>query len=183
MKILEDKIILVTGGSAGIGLECVKAYVKAGAKVAFVGLDQASVDETAELIGAPHMGICADVTQAREVESAIQKTVAVFGRLDAIHNNAGLASPSKPLHETTDDEWIRLLDTNMKSVLLTTRYGYPHLKESAGCILNTSSLVGEIGQGNHAAYAATKGAINALTKSMAIDYASVGIRVNSVMPA
>ncbi|HBI87575.1 MAG TPA: hypothetical protein DDY75_06760 [Sphingobacterium sp.] len=126
MKILEDKIILVTGGSAGIGLECVKAYVKAGAKVAFVGLDQASVDETAELIGAPHMGICADVTQAREVESAIQKTVAVFGRLDAIHNNAGLASPSKPLHETTDDEWIRLLDTNMKSVLLTTRYGYPH---------------------------------------------------------
>ncbi len=183
VKTLEDKIILITGGTAGIGLECVKAYVKAGAKVAFIGLGQGSVDATAELIGAPHIGICGDVTQAREVDLAIQKTIAVFGRLDAIHNNAGLASPAKPLHETTDDEWTRLLETNMKSVLLTTRYGYPHLKESAGCILNTSSLVGDIGQENHAAYAATKGAINALTKSMAIDYAPVGIRVNSVMPA
>jgi NAD(P)-dependent dehydrogenase (short-subunit alcohol dehydrogenase family) len=183
VKTLDDKIILITGGSAGIGLECVKAYVKAGAKVAFIGIDQASVNEVSELIGRPHIGICADVTQAREVDLAIQQTVAVFGRIDAIHNNAGLASPSKPLHETTDDEWCKLLDTNMKSILLTTRYGYPYLKESGGCILNTSSLVGDIGQENHAAYAATKGAVNALTKSMAIDYAAVGIRVNSVMPA
>ena len=183
MKTLENKIILITGGSAGIGLACVKAYVKAGAKVAFIGIDQASVDAAANLIGMPHIGICADVTQAREIDLAVQRTIAVFGRLDAIHNNAGIASPSKPLHETTDDEWDRLLDTNMKSILLTTRYGYPYLKESGGCILNTSSLVGDIGQENHAAYVATKGAVNALTKSMAIDYAPFGIRVNSVMPA
>lgn len=183
MNSLENKVILVTGGTAGIGLECVKAYVKAGATVAFIGVDEESVATTKALIGGVHLGICADITQAAEVKLAIGEIIAVFGRLDAIHNNAGLASPSKPLHETTDDEWSQLLDTNIKSILLTTRYGYPFLKDTGGCILNTSSLVGDIGQENHAAYAATKGAVNALTKSMAIDYAAVGIRVNSVMPA
>lgn len=183
MKVLADRVILITGGTAGIGLACAQAYADAGARVAFIGLDQASVDETAELMGDGHLGIKADVSNDEEVAAAIRKIINSFGRLDAIHNNAGIASPSKPLHETSDQEWDNLMAVNMKSILLTTRHGYPHLKASKGCILNTGSLVGSIGQENHAAYAATKGAVNALTKAMAIDYAADGIRVNSVLPA
>ena len=183
LNTLKDKVILVSGGTAGIGLSCAQAYAKAGAKVVFIGLDQKSVAAVGELLGAPHLGICADISQEEEVKAVVDQTIATFGRLDAIHNNAGLASPSKPLHDTSVQEWGRLFDINVKSILLTTKYGFSHLKNAKGCILNTSSLVGEIGQENHAAYAATKGAVNALTKAMAIDYASLGIRVNSVMPA
>jgi NAD(P)-dependent dehydrogenase (short-subunit alcohol dehydrogenase family) len=115
----------------------------------------------------------------RTIEYALDK----YGRIDAVHNNAGIAHPVKPLHETTTQEWDDLFAINIKSVLYTTRYAFAALRETRGCILNTSSLVGEIGQDAHAAYSATKGAMNALTKSMALDYAPFHIRVNAVAPA
>jgi len=180
---LHHKIIVLTGGADGIGWECAKAYSKAGAIVCILDKNPIAKNKLNELETAQKIAITCNLVNENEVESAFKAIIQKFGNIDAIHNNAGIAHPSKTLDQTTDAEWDLLMNVNLKSILYTTRYSIEHLKKTKGCILNTSSMVGTIGQDNHAAYVATKGAINALTKAMALDYAPYQIRVNAVSPA
>jgi NAD(P)-dependent dehydrogenase (short-subunit alcohol dehydrogenase family) len=134
--LLKNKIIFLTGGAAGIGFECAKAYLQEGAKVVVFDKNQSNTEGVLNIKG--------DVSKAKEVEEAIKKTLETHGRIDAIHNNACIAHPSKALHDTTEEEWDNLMMINLKSVFLTTKYAFEALKLSKGCILNTSSMVGSI---------------------------------------
>jgi meso-butanediol dehydrogenase / (S,S)-butanediol dehydrogenase / diacetyl reductase len=180
---LSGKVVLLTGGADGIGRECALAYARAEATTAILDRDLERAQRTASEAGGDCIALHADVSDGDQVNSAISTVLKRFGRIDAVHNNAGIASPSKPLHETTEQEWDDLQRINVKSVYWTTRFAFEALAESKGAILNTASLVGLMGQQNHAAYVASKGAMVSLTKAMAADYARYSIRVNAVCPA
>jgi NAD(P)-dependent dehydrogenase (short-subunit alcohol dehydrogenase family) len=183
MKEPNESTVLITGASGGIGAACVQAFAEAGARVVLADVDE-SGREWADRLGAGRgRFIRTDVSDPASVENLIAQTIAAFGTLDVLVNNAAVLLPNAPVHETTLAEFDALIAVNLRGVFLCCKYAYPHLAQSRGCIINVSSMSGVQGEKGHAVYAATKGALNALTRSMAVDYGPVGIRCNAVCPS
>src|SRR3984893_18750082 len=184
-KKLEGKIALVTGGSRGIGAAIAKRLAAEGANVAITytkGVDAAaSVVKEMERAGRKAIAIQADATDAKEVEAAVEKTVAAFGRLDILVNSAGTAIP-KTFEETTLEEMDRVIDINVRGVFVATHAALKHMR-SGGRIIMIGSSVGEhVVAPGLVPYSATKGAVKMFTQGLSREVGSRGITVNNVQP-
>jgi NAD(P)-dependent dehydrogenase (short-subunit alcohol dehydrogenase family) len=182
---LQGRVALVTGAASGIGRAVARLLAEDGAAVAIVDVDgpasRAVADEIAGA-GGTACSVRADVTNASDCERAVRDTVARFGRLDIVVNNAGIIRRASVV-ETTEEEWDRVMDANVKSVFLVSKHAMPHLvRGGGGAIVNVSSGWGLVGGRRAASYCASKGAVVLLTKAMALDHASDRVRVNCVCP-
>jgi NAD(P)-dependent dehydrogenase (short-subunit alcohol dehydrogenase family) len=177
------KVALVTGGAAGIGAAIVRRFVSEGARVLVADRDELHGAALCVELGQDAVFQTVDVADAASFARAIEQAVALWGSLDILVNNAAIAMPVATIQDTTLAEFEQLIAVNLRSVFLGCKLAYPHLKASRGCVFNLSSMAGITGQDRHAVYGATKGAINALTKCVAVDWGCEGIRINAVCPA
>src|SRR5215213_1601483 len=185
-----DKVVIVTGGSSGIGKGCACEFVRAGARVVVCSNDEdegrAVEHELQELARAGGHGeavfVYCDVREEEDVRGLVEKTLERFGQIDCLINNAGWHPPHKPIDDFPVEEFRALLELNLVSVFTACKLTLPHLRRTRGNVINMSSLVAQIGQRHATTYVATKGAVTAFTKALALDEAANGVRVNSVSP-
>jgi 3-oxoacyl-[acyl-carrier protein] reductase len=183
---LHGRSALVTGGSRGIGRACCLALARAGARVAVnYRVETPSAHllvEEIESAGGEAFALAADVAQRADAEMLVDETVARFGGIDILVNNAGIWKGA-PVEEISDGEWAEMLGINLTGSFHCVRAAVPPMKEArSGRIVNIASTAGQRGEADHAHYAATKGAIIAMTKSLAVELAPFGILVNAVAP-
>jgi NAD(P)-dependent dehydrogenase (short-subunit alcohol dehydrogenase family) len=176
----ENKVVLVTGGTRGIGFAAARLFAREGARVVIVGRDKDQTTVAARDV--PGRGEAGDVSSAADCERIIARTLSLHARLDVLVNCAGVIFRNRTVEGTSEEEWDTTFDVNVKGTFLMCKYALPALRETKGNIVTVSSYVGLVGFAGASAYAASKAALLNLTRSMALDHAKEGIRVNAVCP-
>ena len=180
------KVVIVTGGTKGIGRAVVERFVEAGADVVFCSHEEAGGAEVARRATAAGPGradfVLCNVAREQELETFIRGVGESRGRIDCLVNNAGWHPPHYPIDRFSSDDFRALLELNVVAVFVASRAALPWLRKTRGSIVNLASLVATIGQHYATTYVATKGAVLSFTKALAIDEAPNGVRVNAVSP-
>lgn len=180
---LQGKVALVTGGAGGIGAAIVRAFVAQGAQVVIADRAEAAGAALAEETGAATRFVRLDVTRSPDWADAVAATVAAFGGLDVLVNNAGAVHALKPLDQVTDAEWDRVISVGLTGAFFGTRAVTEPMRErGGGAIINMSSIMGLHGVNGSVGYCAAKAGLRGLTKAAAADLGRHGIRVNSIHP-
>lgn len=186
MNRLKDKIALITGGAAGIGLETARLFLSEGAKVALVDLHPADLTKAADSLGGGGkvLTIAADVSLVEDSARYVAETVAQFGRIDVFFNNAGIEGKVAPLAAQKIEDFDRVIAVNVRGAFLGLQHVLPvMMAQKAGSVINMSSIAGLKGSPNLAPYITSKHAVVGLTKAAAIEAAVANVRVNSVHPS
>jgi len=183
---LKDKNIIVTGGASGIGLATVERCLQEGANLVMADLPGATGEQCARDLETRYSSRCVflpvDVTSTAQVDQLIANTVAQLGRLDGVFNNAGIGGMS-PADSYPDEEFLRLVDINLTGVFRVARAALRQMyQQGSGSIVNCASILGVFGQSMTAAYSAAKGGVVNLTRTLALESATKGVRVNAVGP-
>jgi NAD(P)-dependent dehydrogenase (short-subunit alcohol dehydrogenase family) len=179
----DDRVALITGGASGIGAATADRLARDGVRLVLADIDSAGLDRTTERLGGADraLGVVTDVRAFADCERAVDAAVERFGRLDILVNCAGVWVEG-PTDTMTEADWDRVIDVNLKGTFAMCRHAIPALEASGGCIVNVSSDAGLWGNKGAAIYCASKGGVTVLSKALAVELASRGIRVNAVCP-
>ena len=176
---LDGRVAIVTGGSTGIGRAIAETYLDHGATVVIANRSPDTGHETAAALDCEF--VRCDVSAYDQVTALVEATVKEYGRLDVVVNNAGIGRTGS-IEEMDLDDWHDVLDVNLTGTMYGTRAALPHLKATDGCVINVGSIYGLVAGPNATAYTAAKAAVANLTRSVAVDYADEGVRVNGICP-
>ncbi|MGH9500487.1 MAG: SDR family NAD(P)-dependent oxidoreductase [Terriglobales bacterium] len=180
---LKGKVAIVTGAGTGIGRACALALAREGARLALVGRRKKKLEDLAGEIGSAAIAVAGDVSRKADIDGLVARTVAEFGGIQILLNNAGVLHPGT-VEQISEEQWDETFNINVRGLWLLTRTALPHLRKAGGgSIINVASVLGVNGARNRASYAASKAAVVLLTKCMAIDHGHENIRANAICPS